>query len=118
MATEVQGTVPVRLSQNEMNAILNAVQVASNDLVCSWTTICLFGSRANMGARGGDIDLYIKLTSVPKLGLSVFKQKVLLNLYSAIGEQKIDLVIDDGVQKLDSFLESIGSTMVALWIKK
>ncbi|MCF6269723.1 MAG: nucleotidyltransferase domain-containing protein [Melioribacteraceae bacterium] len=53
----------------------------------------LFGSRSDDTKKGGDIDLYIE-TSISE---KIFERKVkmLVELQKLIGEQKIDLVINN-----------------------
>lgn len=56
--------------------------------------VMLFGSRTNDAAKGGDIDLFI----VPVSRRDIYMKKIhfLASLKSEIGEQKIDVVIDNG----------------------
>ncbi len=56
--------------------------------------IYLFGSRVDNSKKGGDIDLYL----IPKNlnNLAYKKIDFLIYLKKAIGEQKIDVVIDRG----------------------
>ena len=58
----------------------------------------MFGSRVDDSKRGGDIDLYI----VPKIkdDLKSKKIKFLVKLYEYIGEQKIDVVINNNKNRL------------------
>lgn len=54
----------------------------------------LFGSRANLSKRGGDIDLYIE-THIESVDDAVdAKQSFWINFEEAIGEQKIDIVLN------------------------
>jgi len=59
----------------------------------------LFGSRLNDAKRGGDIDLYIE--SAFK-GDAAFARELAMtaDIWSAIGERKIDIVISDGTHLL------------------
>jgi len=57
------------------------------------TQVYLFGSRVNNNKKGGDIDLYIETTT--KEDLFEKKIQMILALYKIIGEQKIDLIIND-----------------------
>lgn len=65
--------------------------------------IYLFGSRADDYKKGGDIDLYIetKLHDLDKRRVSF-----LTMLKQEIGEQKIDLVINDGRKNKTIFIEA------------
>ena len=60
--------------------------------------IFLFGSRVDDAKRGGDIDLYV--SSKTTENLSAKKIKFLAALKSEIGEQKIDVVLDYGQNRL------------------
>ena len=56
--------------------------------------VMLFGSRTNDAAKGGDIDLFI----IPVSTRDIYMKKIhfLASLKSEIGEQKIDVVIENG----------------------
>ena len=59
--------------------------------------IYLFGSRVDDRRRGGDIDLYIR---TPRLENLVRKKiDFLVKLKREIGEQKIDVVFDKGLER-------------------
>jgi len=62
----------------------------------------LFGSRIDDTKKGGDIDIYIEPVDREKL-LSK-KINFLAQLKSYIGEQKIDIVIDRGEDRLIDIL--------------
>ena len=72
--------------------IANIKEVASK-IFGKDVQIYLFGSRVNDSKKGGDIDLYIE-TDI-KEELLEKKIKMLSLLYTIIGEQKIDLIIND-----------------------
>ncbi len=56
--------------------------------------IYLFGSRIDDNKKGGDIDLYIKLSSPLQIkDMMAKKSKFRLKLEDKIGEQKIDIII-------------------------
>jgi len=55
----------------------------------------LFGSRANLSKRGGDIDLYIETTIQPLRKALDAKNKFYIQLIKQLGDQKIDIVIND-----------------------
>ena len=64
------------------------------------STVRLFGSRVDDNRRGGDIDLFIQ--PVKSLdAASAFQKKIdfLVALEKAIGEQKIDVIVDSGKGK-------------------
>ncbi|NRQ42217.1 nucleotidyltransferase domain-containing protein [Rheinheimera sp. YQF-2] len=54
----------------------------------------LFGSRADDNARGGDIDLYIEPELRAADDIVEARLNALVELHMALGEQKIDLVIN------------------------
>lgn len=60
--------------------------------------IYLFGSRADQTQKGGDIDLYI----IPAEHQQLTKKKIqfLAKLKRQIGEQKIDVVMDTGQNRV------------------
>ena len=59
--------------------------------------IYLFGSRTDDTKKGGDIDLYIQTPNKEKLVHK--KLDFLIKLKRAIGNQKIDVVFDKGLQR-------------------
>uniref|UniRef100_UPI0040470956 nucleotidyltransferase domain-containing protein n=1 Tax=Rheinheimera sp. TaxID=1869214 RepID=UPI0040470956 len=61
----------------------------------------LFGSRADDSARGGDIDLYIEPDLSNADDIVEAKLNAMVELQLALGEQKIDLVIN---RKTGTFL--------------
>jgi len=61
----------------------------------------LFGSRADDNKRGGDIDLYIETSE--KVNLLDKKVKLLVRLNRELGEQKIDVVINNFSKEKDIF---------------
>lgn len=80
----------VRLKQYELDAIIELFQKYFDENDHLW----VFGSRTNLTARGGDIDLYIE-TQISQADLVLSKKsKFVLALYEKIGEQKIDIVIN------------------------
>ena len=62
------------------------------------TKIYLFGSRTDDNRKGGDIDLYLETTA--KENLFNRKIKMLQMLYERLGEQKIDIVINNNSTSL------------------
>ena len=80
----------VRLPEKSISAIITAFKqnFAAEDHL--W----IFGSRVDMQARGGDIDLYIE-TTITDIDL-VIKRKIKMtsNIWHEIGEQKIDIVLN------------------------
>lgn len=54
----------------------------------------LFGSRADVNKKGGDIDLYIETTELNTKEAVKKESQFVLALERAIGEQKIDIVLN------------------------
>jgi DNA polymerase sigma len=80
----------VRLKQYEIDAIVNLFKEYFHQNDHLW----IFGSRTNLTARGGDIDLYIE-TEISQADVVLSKKnKFVLALYEQIGEQKIDIIIN------------------------
>jgi len=83
----------MRLKQYEIEAI----RTTFNDVFKSGK-IYLFGSRTDDDKKGGDIDLYIVPGQIENIALK--KIDFLVKLKRAIGEQRIDVVIDRGGERL------------------
>ena len=122
IVTPKQAIRKVRLTQQEQNWIHDSVEEVARKFDFQWEEISLFGSRTRMDARGGDIDLYVKLK--PKEGLDFFRIRMKLNiaLQERFGERKIDLVIDDALDNgkeanLGAFVELLRQQKVILWKK-
>ncbi|HON79922.1 MAG TPA: nucleotidyltransferase domain-containing protein [Spirochaetota bacterium] len=83
----------MRLNDKEINSIRNAFAVTFES-----GEIYLFGSRTDDSQKGGDIDLFV----VPRSDKNISEKKIdfLVRLKRAIGEQKIDVVIDRGQNRL------------------
>ena len=88
LSSEKSGSV--RLSRAEIENF--KVSVLSID---PRANIYLFGSRADMAKRGGDIDLLIISQCIKKSDLTHIRW----NFFEEFGEQKIDMVLDDGTGK-------------------
>ncbi len=58
------------------------------------TLILLFGSRVDDSAKGGDIDLYIEPEITDPDAIVLAKLKAMAEIHLALGDQKIDLVIN------------------------
>lgn len=69
--------------------------------------VYLFGSRTADDEKGGDIDLMV-ISAI--LGFAD-KLNILADLHGLLGEQKIDLILDDGV---GDFARSILPTAIEL----
>jgi hypothetical protein len=80
---------PVRLTQHDIEAIQNAFKntFGRNDHL--W----VFGSRADLSKKGGDIDLYVETELNSKEALNQ-KIKFSVQVFERIGDQKIDIVVN------------------------
>ncbi|SFD82088.1 nucleotidyltransferase domain-containing protein [Thermophagus xiamenensis] len=80
----------MRLSEKERKSI----KQAAKEVWGNSATIYLFGSRADDTKKGGDIDLYIRLSEM-KSAHELVRQKAafLAKLEMLLGEQKIDAII-------------------------
>jgi len=83
----------MRLTQKQISAIKSNFQTFFNE-----GKIYLFGSRLDDSRKGGDIDLYISTQDRRKLVEK--KINFLVGLQREIGEQKIDVVLDYGTNRL------------------
>jgi len=83
----------MRLKESELNNIKDIFMKVFGE-----GELYLFGSRVDDSKKGGDIDLYIIPVSGDNLALK--KLNFLVLLKKAIHEQKIDVVIDRGKNRL------------------
>ncbi len=74
----------VRLRPQEIDAIKKSIHEYTPE-----AKILVYGSRTDDTKKGGDIDLLVYCKQVPDLNT---KNRILLNLYDLIGEQKIDIL--------------------------
>lgn len=79
----------MRLSQENIILIKNSVK----EIFDENSKVFLFGSRTDDQKKGGDIDLYIE-TQI-KNDLLQKKLKLINTLHKILGEQKIDIVINN-----------------------
>lgn len=82
----------MRLSKNEIEAIKEVTRTVFGP----GATVRLFGSRTDDQKKGGDIDLYIQYTQ-PFSGTERYSLKIkfLVQLKKRIGDQKIDVLIEE-----------------------
>jgi predicted nucleotidyltransferase len=64
--------------------------------------VFVFGSRTNMMQKGGDIDIYIQTTKQDALLKA--KLAFLREFEKRFGEQKVDLLVDNGTKKKNIFV--------------
>jgi predicted nucleotidyltransferase len=79
--------IKVRLNDYEVEAIKHFADNIFNN-----PSVYIFGSRADLSSKGGDIDIYIETSDDSE---EIFDKKInfLTELTKKIGEQKIDVVI-------------------------
>jgi hypothetical protein len=80
----------VRLSDATVSIICNEFKNSFLETDHLW----LFGSRADLSKRGGDIDLYIE-TELLAEKLRDAKNKFYIQLIKQLGDQKIDIVVNN-----------------------
>lgn len=81
----------MRLSAAQRSAILQAF----NATFCLGDTLWLFGSRTDTSKKGGDIDLFIETNESDSAIILKRKIAFLGALQAKLGEQKIDIVIQN-----------------------
>lgn len=86
----------VRLEEWEIKEIIKSFNACFERNDHLW----LFGSRANLDKRGGDIDLYIDVMSFDPDKTFHRRQKFWILLQDLLGEQKIDIIVRDPSQGL------------------
>ena len=95
----------MRLTQKELNSIKTTFENIFNE-----GAIYLFGSRIDNSRKGGDIDLYIST----KTKNNLVKKKIdfLVSLKRKIGQQKVDVVLDFGQNRL---IDKVAKEGIRLW---
>jgi len=63
--------------------------------------VLIFGSRADVNKKGGDIDIYIQTNK--KENILKSKLSFLREFEKIFGEQKVDLLIDNGTKNREIF---------------
>ena len=80
----------VRLSEHD----LNALELCFKDNFLPEDRLWVFGSRADLNQKGGDIDLYIETYAPTGEGAIKMQLAFLADFEDMIGEQKIDVVLN------------------------
>ena len=99
----------MRLSEFEIESIKN---VAGHHFGAD-VQVFLFGSRTNNLERGGDIDLFIRNPNNEHLKIRS-KIEFITELIQLIGEQKIDVVLDNPDKKDSMLFRTINQTGIQL----
>jgi predicted nucleotidyltransferase len=107
-------TPPIRLSNQEKTGLLEVFETELTKY--GEGQVWLFGSRVDMTAKGGDIDLYIEL-KVPIEDKFAFTRQLSIAIEKKLGERKIDIVVK-APNIVDSALHQIAKLKgVLLWHK-
>lgn len=85
-------TLPVRLAPWEIKVVLEAFAKNYRESDHLW----LFGSRADLSKRGGDIDLYIEAFTDNLDFMFKCRSGFYRDLIFGLGDQKIDIVVNNG----------------------
>ena len=97
----------MRLSKFEIESIKSLANLHFGKNV----QVFLFGSRTRNQQRGGDIDLFIGNPDSEHLRIRT-KINFISDLILQIGEQKIDVVLENPVTKNSGFLKTIYQTAI------
>lgn len=105
----------MRIEAFEINAIKQAIFQHVSSSMCN---IFLFGSRVDDNKKGGDIDILVVLKKdalITRDEAQKYKLEMLVDIKTAIGDQKIDLVIAEEKElTVDPFLREIMKSAVML----
>lgn len=99
----------MRLTEFEIENIKNLARLHFGNNV----QVFLFGSRTDNKMRGGDIDLFIRDGKGNRLTVRS-KINFVTDLILKIGEQKIDVVLENNVKEKTDFLKTIHKTALQL----
>jgi predicted nucleotidyltransferase len=94
----------MRLSQEQINVLKDGLKQLD-----AMARVYLFGSRVDDSKKGGDIDLLIKSEKLSRADI----RKLRMDFYRHFGEQKIDVLLDDGKQS-DAFFAKIREKAIEL----
>lgn len=93
---------------------IEEIKKRSIELFGEGTRVYLFGSRIDDSKKGGDIDIYIETHS--KGNMIERKIKLLTLLHKELGEQKIDIVINNFLS--DKYIYRIAKEEgIQIWTK-
>ena len=94
----------MRLSQEQINVLKDGLKQLD-----ALARVYLFGSRVDDSKKDGDIDLLTKSEKLSRADI----RKLLMDFYRHFGEQKIDVLLDDGKQS-DAFFAKIREKAIEL----
>lgn len=99
----------MRLSRDQVDLIKEIVRKHCGIDARVW----LFGSRVDDAAKGGDIDLLVEVAA-PIRDARKCEDAIVLDMWKAMGEQKIDLVLVDEQSRSQSIHSIARETGVLL----
>lgn len=99
----------MRLNEFEIESIKDLAQQHFGKDV----QVILFGSRTSDNKRGGDIDLFIRKQSSDQPDVRT-KINFITDLIFRIGEQKIDVILDNPGLRKSQFFKTIYNTGIRL----
>lgn len=82
----------VRLTQDEIENIKNTIKSFDPE-----AKIYIFGSRADLTKKGGDIDILVISSKID----SQARRKIKVELFLKLGDRKIDIIVTDNPQKTE-----------------
>jgi predicted nucleotidyltransferase len=97
----------MRISEFEIETIKSLAKLHFGSNV----EVFLFGSRTKNQLRGGDIDLFIRNHKSEPLKIKT-KIDFITDLILRIGDQKIDVVLENQVTKDSNFIKTIHQTAI------
>lgn len=100
----------MRLSKFESETLAQAAR----DCFESEAAVRLFGSRLDDASRGGDIDLLIETNLTDADQIARAHTRFLSYVYTRLGEQKIDLLIDFPTRRQQTPIYEIARTQGVL----
>jgi hypothetical protein len=80
----------IRLSKLEIDTIV----AAFTSTFLPGDSLWIFGSRVDLAAKGGDIDLYLETNNTDAGDVLNRKLKMVSEIWHKIGERKIDVVLN------------------------
>jgi predicted nucleotidyltransferase len=97
----------IRLKEQQQHTIKKLTQELFNS-----SKVRIFGSRADVHQKGGDIDIYIQTDKKE----DILKSKIIFlrEFEKLFGEQKVDLLVDNGTNKSKEIFEIAKKEGIAL----
>lgn len=105
----------LRLRRGELTALQSAFRRVLAPL--GPVRVYLFGSRTRPEAKGGDIDLLIRLREIPEMPLTALTRRLRVAIFSGLEEQKIDIVWDVPGD-ISAFVPLVREEAVEIWVSE